>query len=277
MAALLLLASCDRDDADSTYEPSSNDTFILLIDKSASFVKKGGAFNHYVSQLLETVTPNSLVIVLSVVDANTRGDPPVLLKTKLPKVPKEKKRDILFYLRGRGDFSKSSSCLKNSEYALRVFRDAKEHLRAEIADSFEKIPPSKKTYLIDAMRDVSDELEDRENGKNVVLILSDGLEDSNILGKTIVFDNLDFWRNTSPKNLIEDIKKSGFRPNFNNADVYIAGLSAKQTQVYDFVRRFWIDFFEYAGARKAVRRIGLKPVYDQEKFDNKAEEFCQGT
>ena len=246
--------------------------FVNLIDKSASVNEAKTA--SYVRYLRESVfpsfTPGARVIIEPIVGANTFGDPEQRVVATLPKVTPLRK-DISYFLL-KGDLSADKTCLARVTGELQAFRTARDQFTADELNVFRGKPTSNSTFLVDGMKEASEVLEPRK-GPGVLVVLSDGQEDSDTFGPGTRFNEASFWAHNPPAQLIGRLDPAKTVPGLKGARVYFFGMAAGTGHVYDQVRRFWEGFFEAAGVDAVA--AGHQPLYDQPAYDPEPLDLCK--
>ena len=263
---LCVLAGCKAEHA------TGPATFVILIDKSASVNEtKTGAYVRYLREsVFPSLTPGARVIIEPIVGANTYSDPEQRVVATLPKVTALRK-DMSYFLL-KGDLSADKACLARVTGELRAFNTARDQFEADALHVFRGKPVSNSTFLVDGMKEASEVLEPRK-GPGVLVVLSDGLEDSDAYGPGTRFAEAGFWARTPPPQLVGKIDPAKSVPGLKGAKVYFFGMAAGTGRVYDQVRRFWEGFFEAAGVESIA--AGHQPIYDEPAYDPQPVDLCK--
>lgn len=248
------------------------DTFVILIDKSASTTGvKNAAFANYLTRyVFPSFTPGARVIIEPIAGANTYSDPDLRIVTTLPAVTQLHK-DLTYYLR-YGDLSTNKKCLVAAESDLLRFNAARAELESNARRVLNLRQPSPSTFLLDGMKEASESLEQRK-GAGILVVLSDGLEDSNTDGQRINFDDDAFWARHAVPIFVRELAPAQSTPGLKGTKVYLDGLAAGRGPIYGHVRQFWRSFFESALVQSQA--VGHQPIYEEPPFASTAEDLCK--
>lgn len=129
---------------------------------------------------------------------------------------------------------------------LKHDRTDHEKAQVEINDAFEKLrsaPPAKATLILDALTLAQQLIEQDQQRRPQIIILSDMLEYSHIAN----FEKVSVNAKESDR-LIERQKKQGLLPNLHGANVFVAGAKAPKSDKFAEVQAFWLRYFKEAGA-----------------------------
>ncbi len=266
LLALAVLAGCRSE------RPAGPATFVILIDKSASVNEtKTSAYVRYLREsVFPSLTPGARVVIEPIVGANTYGDPAERVVATLPKVTPLRKDAGYFLL--KGDLSADKTCLARVTGELQAFNAGRDQFAAEALRVFRGKPVSNSTFLVDGMKEASEVLEPRK-GPGVLVVLSDGLEDSDAFGPGTHFGDAAFWARNPPAQLAQRADPAKSVPGLKGAKVYFFGMAAGTGRVYDNVRRFWEAFFEAAGVDALA--AGHQPIYDEPAYDPQPLDLCK--
>lgn len=255
-----------------SHPPVGPDTVVILIDKSASTTgTKNASYVDYLNKyVFVSLTPGSTVIVEPIVGAQTYSDPSLRIVTTLPTVTRVH-RDASYYLL-KGDMGVDKGCIATAEPELRQFNAAREDLKSETRRILLAHETSSQTFLIDGMKEASESLEQRK-GRGILIILSDGLEDSDNNGSHMKFNDPGFWSRHPLPALVRELDPAHAAPGLKDTTVYFSGLAAGSGPVYDHVRSFWKAYFE--GARVQVAAVAHQPIYQEPKFNPTAQDLCK--
>lgn len=253
-------------------KPEGPATFVILIDKTES-INEGKAAT-YIRYLRESVfpslTPGARVIIEPIVGANTYSDPAERVTTTLPNVTALRK-DASYYIL-KGDLSADKACLARVSGQLQAFNAARDQFDADALRVFRGKSTSNSTYLVDGMKEASELLEPRK-GKGVLVVLSDGLEDSDTFGARSRFDDPGFWSRSTPQKLVQQIDPGKNTPGLKGATVYFYGMAAGNGRLYDNVRHFWQAFFRAAEVDSVS--AGHQPLYTEPAYNPQPEDLCK--
>ena len=252
--------------------PAAPTTFVILLDKSASINDgKASTYTRYLREsVFPSLTPGSRVVIEPIVGANTYSDPEQRVTTVLPTVTPLRK-DASYYL-VKGDLSADKACLARVTGQLEAFNAARDQFATDALRVFRGKGSSNSTYLVDGMKEASELLEPRK-GRGVLVVLSDGLEDSDTLGPHTRFEDAGFWTHAAPDRLVKGIDPAKTVPGLKGATVYFYGMAAGNGRLYDNVRHFWQDFFRAADV-DAIS-AGHQPLYTEPAYAPQAEELCK--
>lgn len=265
---LTLLPGC-KSSAD---QPDAPATFVILIDKSESINEgKAASYIHYLrDSVFPSLTPGARVIIEPIVGANTYSDPAERVTTTLPMVTPLRKDASYFLL--KGDLSADKACLTRVSGQLQAFNTARDQFDADALRVFRGKSISNSTFLVDGMKEASELLEPRK-GKGVLVVLSDGLEDSDAFGAHSRFDDPGFWARTAPQKLVGQIDPAKNTPGLKGASVYFYGMAAGSGRLYDNVRHFWQAFFRAADVDSVS--AGHQPLYTEPAYNPQPEDLCK--
>jgi hypothetical protein len=119
------------------------------------------------------------------------------------------------------------------------------NFRDDIRRAFSNPTLAKDTEILGAIRLAQQYFEGVKAKKNMLIILSDMIEESEFYN---------FKRNTvCPKAILENEEKNGRLPDLAGIKVYISGASAESAKKFDEVKRFWVAYFDKTGATFAER------------------------
>jgi hypothetical protein len=252
--------------------PAGPDTFVILIDKSASTSgPKNVAYLDYLNQyVFDSLTPGATVIVEPIAGANTHSDPSLRIVTTLPQVTRLH-RDATYYLL-KGDMGVDKTCLTTAQPELAQFNAARADLVTQARRILLARESSSQTFLIDGMKEASESLEQRP-ARGILIILSDGIEDSDSSGSRANFNDPAFWSRHPPATLVQDLDPAHAAPGLKGAKVYFSGLAAGSGPLYDHVRTFWQSYFQAAHVQTAA--IAHQPLYQDPRFTPTAQDLCK--
>ncbi len=264
---LLPLTACKGSSA-----PAAPTTFVILLDKSASINEgKAASYTHYLREsVFPSLTPGSRVVIEPVVGANTYSDPEARVTATLPMVHPLTKDASYFLL--KGDLSADKTCLARVSTELGAFNSARDQFAADALRVFRGKSLSNDTYLLDGMKEASELMEPRK-GRGVLVVLSDGLEDSDSFGAHSRFEDPGFWSRNPPDRLVEQVDPAKATPGLKGATVYFYGMAAGTGRVYDNVRRFWQSFFR--AAHVDAISAGHQPLYEEPAYNPQPEDLCK--
>jgi hypothetical protein len=248
------------------------DTFVILVDKSASTSgPKNASYADYLKRyVFPSLTPGATVILEPIVGANTHSDPSLRIVATLPNVTRLH-RDLTYYLL-KGDMGVDKKCMATVPDELQHFYAAREQFAEEGQHVLQANEASADTFLLDGMKEASESLEQR-TGRGILIILSDGLEDSNTDGNRLRFNDGSFWTHHPPAKFAQSLDPAKDAPGLKAITVYLFGLAAGSGPIYGNVRAFWKDYFDDAKVQKAA--IGHQPIYEEKPFAPTAKELCQ--
>ncbi len=255
-----------------TTAPARPTTFVILLDKSASINEgKAATYTRYLREsVFPSLTPGARVVIEPIVGANTYSDPEQRVTATLPMVHPLTKDAGYFLL--KGDLSADKACLARVGTELQAFNTARDHFATDALRVFRGKSLSNDTYLVDGMKEASELLEPRK-GRGVLVVLSDGLEDSNTFGPRSRFEDADFWSRNPPDHLVQQVNPAKATPGLNGSTVYFYGMSAGTGRIYDNVRRFWQTFFRAADVDSVS--AGHQPLYEEPAYNPQPEELCK--
>ncbi len=266
LAAALLLTGCHAS------APTEPDTIVILIDKSESTTgPKNAAYADYLTRfVIPAVTPGAHVILEPIAGANTYSDPALRIVTTMPPVTMLHK-DWSYYLL-KGDISVDKTCLAHAESDLASFNAARAQLQSEAERVLRSRETSGSTFLLDGMKEASESLEQR-SGRGILVVLSDGLEDSTTSGQSIKFDQDAFWSRHPPAALVRELDPAHTTPGLKGAKIYFFGLAAGSGPIYTHVRDFWRSYLSAAQVGNIA--IGHQPLYEEPPFRPTATDLCK--
>ncbi len=180
-----------------------------------------------------------------IVGKSTISDPALRISATLPNVVPLKK-DLFYYL-FQGDVSLDRACVARVLSELAAFSQARSAFAAEAESVLRSTTLSHNTFLLDALDEASESLEQRR-GRGILILLSDGLEDSRAQRGTFNFAEATFWPKHAPASLVRSLAPNRADPGIRGTRVYLDGLAAPDGQTYTKLREFWTDFFLAARA-----------------------------
>jgi hypothetical protein len=252
--------------------PTEPDTIVILVDKSASTTgPKNASYADYLDRyVIPAIPPGAHVVLEPIAGANTYSDPTLRIVTTMPPVTMLHK-DWSYYLL-KGDISVDKTCLAHAESDLAQFNQARTELQSEAQRVLRSRETSSSTFLLDGMKEASESLEQR-TGPGILVVLSDGLEDSSTDGRPIKFNDEGFWSKHPPAALVRELDPTHTAPGLKGAKVYFFGMAAGNGPTYTHVRDFWKSYLAAAQVKNAA--VGHQPLYEEPAFRPTATELCK--
>jgi hypothetical protein len=218
-----------------------------------------GYFNYYV---LGSLRPGERILVESISDQSTLSDPPLrAVDTTLPAVTApeyEVEDDTLRYTR---------RCKKQVADALQQFAISTTNVKQNSGSVFSSTQLAERSYIIDGIEDAANFL-NNGSGPRVLVIFTDGIEDSEEYSHIVKFDAPNFWKTNSADSLVSELKSENRIPNLNGTHVYLVGAAADSPEAYRSNAAFWATFFRAAGVSDKDMHYGHSPSWSEQPTEN---------
>ncbi len=233
-------------------------SMVVLVDRTMSVPNRRiSQFSQYFQQnTLKSMLPGEKVLVESITDQSTLSNPPMrMVDTKLPAVtaPSWTFED---------DYQRyGKKCAKSVDAQLAQYTAALGTVRSETTAAFAPNAGAAQSYILDGVEDAAEFLS-HSKGAKLLVLFTDGIEDSQEYGVTLKFDAPGFWSHTSIPKVLDELKSENRMPHLQGAHVYLIGAAAPNPEVFRKNAAFWSAYFAEAGVAPGDLHYGHQPSWD---------------
>jgi len=257
--SLIILVAFPLTSCKKAVKPPSGGAIAVLIDRtlSVSAHRIGEYPSYFNGSVAGSLHPGERVLIESISDQSTLSDPPFrIVDTTLPgiKAPEWTFND---------DYqSYARKCHVALAPQLPAFDSAVAEVKKRTASAFVPDHLASRSYILDGIEDVSEFL-NHQTGAKVLVLFTDGIEDSSEYGKTIKFDSPDFWRVERADALIAQLSSQHRIPNLAGTEVYFVGAAAARPEQFRNNQSFWQAYFKAAGIGPGHLHYGHQPSWEE--------------
>lgn len=230
----------------------------VLVDRTLSTAHRSGEYAKYFNgSIIASLRPGERILVESISDQSTLSDPPLrAVDTTLPaiKAPEWTLND---------DFqSYSRNCHRSAIPQIAAYSAAIADVQSHASVTFTPNNLATRSFILDGIEEEAQFLA-HQSGHKVLVVFTDGIEDSQEYGQTLKFDQPGFWSQNSPEKLIATLKKQNRLPNLSGVTVYFIGAAANRPEDFRDNQRFWKEYFIATGLSERDLHYGHSPSWEE--------------
>ncbi len=215
---------------------------ICFVDYSESALSSRSYYQDQLQKIGDTLKPGDRILLFRITDKTQTDAIPILDSGEYPR----------------------SSMIENPIIYKQQCEEFKSRFVAKIQSAYEDINSgniSKYTDILGVFVIAEDIVSDLESYNAKLIILSDGLNDSILLGRRYNFEK-DKINDKYCSDLINTLEQNNLIPKLPGVSVYFIGVSSAQGDKNDErlaeVRKFWQTYIEHTGAKlKGYGKTGL--------------------
>ena len=232
---------------------------VVLVDRTLSVSNRRiSEFARYFDgNTAKSVLPGERLLVESISDQSTLSNPPLrVVDTKLPPVaaPAWTFQD---------DYQRyAKRCAKSVGVQLQSYDAAIGDVQEKTRAAFAPNASAAQSYILDGVEDAAEFLS-HSSGPKLLVLFTDGIEDSEEYSVPLKFDAPGFWARHSVDGVLQQLASENRIPHLNGAHVYLVGASAPNPETFRKVAAFWTAYFERAGVAPTDVHFGHSPSWDE--------------